>query len=147
MNLPMQVLLAFIGTIGFSIIFNVGKRELVLCGAAGAAGWLVYQLVIMAWPGSFTSATFFGAMAVTCISRLVANLRRMPATVYMIPGIIPLVPGIGIYYTMFFVVMGDNSEALLWGIHTLRIAGVIAVGLLIVLTLPRRLFMFSKHKI
>jgi len=143
-HLLLQTILAFVGTIGFSIIFNVSRKELLLCGVAGASGWLVYQLITFASPGAIVAATFFAASAVTCISRFVSTLRRMPATVYMIPGIIPLVPGIGIYYTMFFAVMGDYTEALLWGVHTLRIAGVIAVGLLVVLTLPRKMFMLGR---
>ena len=129
MTILPQIALSFIGTIGFSIIFNVPRKELLLCGLAGASGWLIYQLITMFFPDAVVAATFFGAAVVTCFSRLVSTWRRMPTTVYMIPGIIPLVPGIGIYYTMFYAVMGDYTEALLWGIHTLRIAGVIPYGL------------------
>ena len=140
MNILMQIPLSFIGTIGFSIIFNVPKKQLLFCGLAGSSGWLVYQLMLMAFPEADVIATFLGAIVVTFLSRIISTLRRMPTTVYMIPGIIPLVPGIGIYYTMFNVVMGDYEGALLWGIHTLRAAGVISLGLLVVLTLPRKWF-------
>ena len=145
MDLILQVLLAFVGTIGFSIIFNVNRKELLLCGLAGACGWLIYQLVILISVDAAVAATFFAAAAVTCFGRFVSTLRHMPSTVYMIPGIIPLVPGIGIYYTMFYAVMGDYTQAMLWGIHTLRIAGVIAVGLLVVLTLPRKCFLLGRN--
>ena len=146
LQLLLQTFLAFVGTIGFSIIFNVNRKELLFCGTAGAAGWLIYQIIIVPYPAAAVAATFLAASVVTIISRFVSNRRHMPATVYMIPGIIPLVPGIGIYYTMFFAVMGDNSEALLWGLHTLRISGVIAVGLLTVLTLPRKWFILGRDR-
>jgi len=139
-NLLLQVVLSFVGTIGFSIIFNVPRKELLLCGAAGASGWLVYQIIINAAPGAAVAATLFASMTTTYISRILSFVRKMPSTVYMIPAVIPLVPGAGIYYTMFHAVMGDNSESLLWGIETLRTAGLISVGLLIILSLPRQLF-------
>lgn len=146
MNLTtlLQIFLAFVGTVGFSIIFNVPKKELLLCGLAGAGGWLIYTVTILFLSDAVVVATFFAASVVTCISRFVSTWRKMPATVYMMPGIIPLVPGIGIYYTMFHAVMGENTEALMWGFQTLRIAGVIALGLLVVLTLPRKLFLIGK---
>jgi len=144
MTIVIQVALSFVGTIAFSVLFNVPRKELLLCGLTGAVCWLTYQLVLLAFPEALTAATFFAASAVTCISRFISALRRMPATIYIIPGIIPLVPGIGIYYTMFSAIMGDYTDALLWGFHTLRIAGIIALGLLVVLTLPRKLFTIRK---
>ena len=140
----LQIILAFVGTMGFSIIFNVPRKELLLCGIAGAAGWTVYRLIFDISPGLVVPAILFGAVTVTCISRVLSFTRKMPVTVYMIPGIIPLVPGAGIYYTMFYAVMGENTQALMLGIETLRNAGVIAVGLLITLSLPPKLFAIKK---
>jgi len=136
-NILQQLILSFVGTIGFSIIFNVPQKELVFCGIGGAIGWMLYVLV----SGNMDDpllGVFLGAMAVTCVARILSVRRKMPVTIYMIPGIIPLVPGAGIYFTMFHIVIGENNQALLRGIQTLSTAGVIAVGLLIVLSLPRR---------
>ena len=146
MTMLLQIILAFIGTMGFSIIFNVPRKELLLCGIAGAVGWAVYRLIFDASPDFVVAAILFGAVAVTCISRVLSFTRKMPVTIYMIPGIIPLVPGAGIYYTMFHAVMGENTQALMLGIETLRNAGVIAVGLLIILSLPSKMFSFLKKK-
>jgi len=146
MALLLQISLAFIGTMGFSIIFNVPRKELFLCGIAGAAGWAVYRIIFDTSPDLVVPAIFFGAITVTCISRVTSFARKMPVTLYMIPGIIPLVPGAGIYYTMFHAVMGENTQAMLLGIETLRNAGVIAVGLLITLSLPPKLFTFIKRR-
>ena len=142
----LQVILSFVGTMGFSIIFNVPRKELLLCGFAGAAGWAVYWIIFNLSPDLVVAAILFGAVTVTCISRVLSFTRKMPVTVYMIPGIIPLVPGAGIYYTMFHAVMGENTQAMIRGIETLRNAGVIAVGLLITLSLPSKLFIIRKKK-
>ena len=143
-NMLLHGLMSFIGTMGFSIIFNVPRRELLVCGLAGAAAWLVYQVTLQISPDAVVVATLLGAMTVTYISRIASYIRHMPVTIYMIPGVIPLVPGAGIYYTMFNAVMGYNDQALLLGFETLRTAGVIAVGLLIVLSLPRKMFTFYR---
>ena len=142
-DLFVQIVLSFVGTIGFSIIFNVPIKELIYCGVAGAFGWLVYQISITFFADAAVAAIFLSAASVTIIARFISYRRKMPVLVYMIPGVIPMVPGAGIYYTMFYAVMGDYSEALLQGAHTLRTAGLIAVGLLVVLTLPRKLFMIK----
>ena len=129
--------LAFFATIGFSVIFNVPRKEIFYCGIAGASGWFLFQLI---YSYGTVEAVFAATLIISYISRFLSFKRKMPATLYMIPGIIPLVPGTGIYYTMYFIVIGDNPQALMRGIETLMIAGVIAIGLLIVLSLPRWLF-------
>jgi len=145
--LVIHFLLAFVATIGFSLIFNVPKKELVFCGIAGACGWLAYQIVLTVSSSSVVTAVFAAALVIAYISRVFCIWRKMPVTLYMIPGVIPLVPGAGIYYTMYYIIMGDNNIALLRGIETLMISGVIAIGLLIILSLPRRLFDFKQMMI
>ena len=52
----------------------------------------------------------------------------------------PLVPGAGIYYTVYAFITGDNAGALFKGVETLKIAGAIALGIVLVLALPRGVF-------
>ena len=141
-----EILLAAAGTAGFAILFNAPKRQLAYIALTGSSGWAVLQLILMAMPESYITATLLGAMVVTFISRTLSAIHKMPATVYLVPGIIPLVPGVGIYNTMFYVVMGDNATAVHWGLRTAGIAGTIAVGLLIVLSLPVWLTSFGRIK-
>lgn len=140
-----QIILSFFGTIGFSIIFNVPPKELLYCAIVGALGWLIFQLIITNNEQAYIMATLFSAMIVTFFSRFLSSLRKMPATVYIIPGIIPLVPGAGIYYTMFYIVSGDNNTALLTGIESVAIAGSITIGLLIILSLPQKMFRIKRR--
>jgi len=132
-------LLSFVATIGFSLIFNVPKKELVFCGVVGACGWIMYQMILGTVAGEMT-AVFAAALVIAYASRILSFRRKMPTNLYMIPGIIPLVPGVGIYYTMLYIISGDNTIALLRGIETLMTAGVIAIGLLVILSLPRGFF-------
>lgn len=136
-----QALMAFIATVSFSIIFNVPRKELVYCGLTGAVGWLFYETGTTGFP---PVQTLIAAIAVTWLSRVLSFQRKMPIIVYLIPGIIPLVPGAGIYYTMFEILNGQNLAAISKGLETLKTAGSIAVGAIIVLSLPGRAFNISK---
>lgn len=64
----------------------------------------------------------------------------VPATVFLISGIFALVPGAGIYYTAYYFIMGDNAMAVAKGVETFKIAVALAVGIVLVLALPGRLF-------
>lgn len=79
-------------------------------------------------------------LIVTFISRYLSVLRKMPITVFLIAGIFPLVPGAGIYATMYGVITDDVLAATQKGIETLKIAGVIGIGIAMVLSLPPYLF-------
>ena len=138
-----QIILCTIAVIGFAIIFNVPRRELIFCGLAGAAGWTAFTLIITFTAGTAIISTFVAAMTVTIFARILSTLRKMPSTLYIIPGIIPLVPGSLLYATMFYVVNGYHGQAMVQGVEALAIAGVIALGLLVIFSLPRKLFYFK----
>ena len=44
MGILINILCAFMGTIGYAILFNVPKRFYLCCGMTGAAGWLMYLI-------------------------------------------------------------------------------------------------------
>lgn len=136
-----QTAVAFGATIAFSTLFNIPRRELLFCGATGAAGWFVCRLIAMLIPGSIVMGTFFGALALTVISRVLSFARKTPVLVYLIGGILPLVPGAGLYYTIYnLIITGDTAKAFDKGLETAKLTGVIAIGIMCVLSLPRKMF-------
>lgn len=141
LNWTIQTAVAFIATIAFGIIFHSPKSEYVFVGVTGAVGWLLY-LVSGGLGAGVVMASFVGAVALTLLSRIFAVVRKMPVTEYLICGIFPLVPGAGIYYTGYYIFMGDNSQALSKGLETIKIAIAIAIGIGLALSLPRFLFSF-----
>ena len=137
--LILQVILAFTATLFFAIIFNAPKGELIFCGLTGAVGWLLY-LIVSGMTDSSVFATFVAAVAVTISSRYLSHFRYAPSTLYLIPGIIPLVPGAGVYYTMFELLNGEMYASYVKGIETLKLAGAIALGIIVILALPYSIF-------
>ncbi len=135
----LQVLMAFLGTLSFSVLFNVPKKELLFCGLAGCICWGFF-LVSRELTNSAVIASFISTLVITFVSRYLANIRKMPITIFLVGGIIPLVPGYGIYYTMLNMITNNLPQATAKGIETFKIAGVISIGIVIILSLPKQFF-------
>lgn len=138
-----EMFVAFAATLAFAVIFNVSKSELIFCGIAGFVAEGVY-LIAMKISGETALAIFISAICVTVLSRILANVRRMPVTVYLISGIISLVPGAGMYNTVYNIISSDYMKALYTGIDTIKVAVAIAVGIVLVFALPNKMFFKRK---
>ncbi|MBU3804716.1 MAG: threonine/serine exporter family protein [Candidatus Cellulosilyticum pullistercoris] len=131
----LSILSAFISTIGFSIVFHVQKKHLLICGMVGAISWTIY-LLLNDQGNSSVFASFLATLVVTTLSYLLAKKRKTPITVFLIAGIIPLVPGLGLYRMMSALLDENYSLALDYATLTFEIAGVIAGAIVIVSLLP-----------
>ena len=101
----------------------------------GAVGWFVY---LLAAPfGNDIFQNFAGTVVLSIYAELMARLRRKPATGYLLVALFPLVPGGGIYYTMEYCIAGNTDLFLETGLHTLGVAGVLALGVLLVSSVVR----------
>lgn len=125
-----QLVLSFISTIGFSILFSSPKKTLVYNGLTGAIGWTIYFIAANIFNSNVT-ATFLGALTVGLLGELLARVCKKPATIFITSGIIPLVPGAGMYYTMFAIIENDFTMAANKGAETFFLATAIAVGVII----------------
>lgn len=124
-----QLVAAFVGTVGFSALFGAPRRYYLYCGLAGMAGWAVYLLV--AAGHSVVGAAFFAALAVAAISHIMAKICRCPVTVFLICGIIPLVPGGGIFWTAYYIVTEQLRMAAATGFVALKVTIAIAGGIIL----------------
>ena len=122
-----QLLTAFTGSMGFAILFQIGRKSLLPASAGGALAWLVYLLVMHAGRG-YMAASFFGAVFCGLWSELWARRRRQPATVFLISAVIPLIPGNALYQTMNSLVTGQMHEAWRWGTATVLTMVFVAMG-------------------
>lgn len=138
-----EMFTAFAATLAFAVIFNVSKHELLFCGVAGFTAEGIYHLIGLFF-GQNAMAVLIAALAVTILSRCLANIRKVPVTVYLVSGIIPLVPGAGMYSTVYNIISSDYSTAFNVCIDTVKIAAAIAIGIILVFSLPNRLFLKLK---
>lgn len=140
-----QCVAAFVGCIGFSFIFNIHGPGMLLCALGGAISWAVYCLSTHLGCSN-TMCYFLSALIAATYAEAMARIRKYPAISYLVISIFPLIPGSGIYYTTNCLVMGDMSGFTSMGKQTIAIAGVIAVGILMISTLVRLLNEWKKHK-
>ena len=141
-SLPVQLLACAIGCLGFSVIFNIHGPGMLLCILGGVLSLATYCIVLQV-TGNDLTAYFSAAIVASAYSEIMARIRKYPAISYLVVSIFPLIPGASVYYTMNHAVRGDMASFATVGTHTIAIAGVIAVGILMVSTVFR---MWFSHK-
>ena len=140
----LEAIAAFIGSLGFAIIFNVQLPGGLLCAAGGMISWVVYRSIQHI--GGDITAYFTAAMASALYAEIMARIRKYPAISYLVASLITLIPGAGVYYTMNYIVQGDIQMAANQGTYTVAIAGALAVGVLLISTVFRLISIHKKTK-
>ena len=123
---------AFLACAGFCVLYNIHAAGIFFCSLGGALGWLVYLLTADATGGNDMVQSLLASLAISTYAEVMARVRKYPTTSYVIIGILPLVPGAGIYYTMEYAVAGETELFLSSFLHTLGLAGSMALGILLV---------------
>jgi len=134
--LIIRSLAAGLGTIAFALMFRVRKRHFVDCGVMGTITWLAYMICIKIWNNE-AIAVFVSGFAAVLASRVLAVLRRCPATVFLMTSLIPLLPGISLYRTIYYLLMGNAQISMHFGKLCFLTAFTIAVSIAVVQQIPR----------
>lgn len=125
-------LYAFVACLGFCFLFNIQGLGMVICSLGGALGWLAYLLAGPLCQFNDITQALVASLVIAAYSEIMARVRKCPVTPYVLIAILPLVPGAGIYYTMEYAVSGDTTQFLTSFMHTLGLAGSMALGILLV---------------
>ena len=134
-----EAIVAMFATISFAILFNAPRKEVICCGLTGSLAWTVYYGMTQDGINSVL-ASLVSAFTLTILARALAVIRKSPVTMYLLPGIFPLVPGAGIYYTAYYLFIGNNEMSGFKGLETLEIAGAIVFGIIFGFGIPQRWF-------
>ena len=130
-NIAIHCIAAFVACVGFAIFFNIHGPDIVLCGLGGVLAWITY-LILCQLGFNDLLGYFCGAIVASGYSEIMARVRKRPAISYLVIGIFPLIPGAGAYYTMNHAVRGNTELFASQGMHTIAIAGIMALGILLV---------------
>ena len=126
-----QIVTAFIGCIGFAMLFNMKKRQVIYSGIGGAAAWAIYLLLTEFFGGLFLP-TLVASVFVGVYSEVMAKINKAPATIFFTSVAIALIPGASLYYAMDSV-MDRNIEAAAYNANNaLTIALAISMGIVLV---------------
>lgn len=124
-----QLISGMLGSLGFSLVFNIGKKHLIPAALGGLLSWGVY-LFCMCVPGiGVLMATVIASACSQVYSEILARLYKTPTTVFVIPAVVPLIPGGSLYNTMYAAVMKDWVQFRSFGIQTVWGTLGISIGL------------------
>lgn len=137
-----QLIMALLGALGFSLLFRLHKKHLLLASLGGMLTWGVFLLVQHFLQSSFFANLLASVFAVS-LAEALAHWRKCPATLFVIPSIIPLVPGSTLYYAMSYAVQNNSDMARAYGHQLLIVALAIAAGISFV-TICRKLHVVNK---
>lgn len=127
---------ALIATLGFGIIFNIRKKNLLFASIGGGLSWFFYLLALSFYKSTLFSL-FIGAAVGAFYSEIMARTLKTPVTTFIVCAIIPLVPGSGMYYSMYESIKGNADKSLSLAIDTLSYAGAIAIGILLISSITK----------
>ena len=139
-----QVLMAMIGVIGFSIMFNIHGYKVFIIAACGTVCWIVY-IVLFRVSNDKVISYFFTTIIMAALSEVLARIIKTPVILLFVPIIVPLIPGSDLYYMMFHFILGDAADGRAFGYLLAKEAGAIGFGIIIVTTVTQTLFVIFKN--
>lgn len=126
-----NLLLVFIGLIGFGLIFNIKKERIIYTAVGGVLTSFIY-IVSCFFISNIFLCNIIASIFATLFSEISARLYKAPATVFLILSIIPLAPGGSLYYTIINIISGNtdkfNENGKITAMTTLGIAAGIIIA-------------------
>lgn len=141
----LELLGALIGCLGFTIYFNIHFPGGIFCVIGGVLTWGAY-CIAHAFGASPILSNFIAAIFASVYAEIMARIRKYPAISYLVVSCFPLLPGAGVFYTTYYVLMGDAARFASQGKQTIAIAGVLAIGIIISSTIFRFISLWKQRK-
>lgn len=141
-----QLILAFIGTMGFSVFFRIRRRKILEAAIGGALGWAVYLLVYRASRNLLLSNAV-AAIVIEFYAESAARIWKAPANIYLIPAVIPLLPGASFYRCMSGLIATNEAQFIDAGKDFFLSVSGIELGFLIAFIIFTRSAQFVKDGI
>ena len=131
MNDIIMIVSGMIGTVGFGLFMNLKKTRLLYVALGSGLTCLFYI-----WMSHMSKNDFIIALVPTLITaiycEILARVQKAPVTVFLIASLIPLIPGGSLYYTMHYILAGNQPMISYFGMQTIRTALALAVGIVAV---------------
>ena len=103
------VVLSFIASAGFGIVFNIQLRDLLYAAIGGTIVRIVYIALQTVIPDYRFIFTIVAAFCAALYSEILALVKKEPSVLYRYPSVIPLIPGDLFFYVAAGIVWGNTS--------------------------------------
>ena len=138
--------MAFLGSLGFAMLFNLRSKLLFSGAFGGVISWSVYLIVFHLFHGGIFTSSLIASGVGALYAELLARTLKCPSTVFYIPSVVPLISGSSLFYTMSEAVHGNWDGVQHYGLETLYFTLGIACGIFLVSGVLHILFRGIKYK-
>ncbi len=128
----LQIGMSFLGSLGFSLLYHIRGKKLLLAALGGGISWAIYLALAPVLPGE-PIRYFLCACFVAFYAEILARLLKTPATTFLIPSMIPHIPGGSLYTTMRYALEKQWQLCLSQAFNTFKLALALALGFVAVL--------------
>lgn len=140
----LQCVFSVLACYGFVIIFNIHGFGNLLCALGGGITWAAYCITV-SLGGHELLGYFIATVVAAVFAEIMARVRKYPAISYLISSLLPLIPGAAIYYAAQDAFQGNPTGFVSHSTRALAIAGVMSVGILLVVSLTKALTIRKLH--
>ena len=146
MELLKQGISAVIGTLGFSLLFGLKNKKLLVATLGGLLVWGVYALSCFLIPNNVFLCNFIPALVGTLYAQVMARIVKAPASMFIFTSLVVLVPGGMLYYSMRSIVLGDMADGATRILGTLEVSIALAFGIVIVTAMIKVIYYIERHR-
>lgn len=126
-----QSILAFLGSVGFSFLFNVRGFKILTSAAGAALSYNVYFIFVHIYNDQVIGM-FVATIIAAVLSEILARIMKTPVIILLVPMLIPLIPGSDLYYATYNLVQDNGIEFAKNLSLVIKEAGAIAFGIILV---------------
>ena len=109
------VVLSFIASAGFGVVFNIQWKDLIYAAIGGTIVRIVYLGLQAALPDYRFIFTIVAAFCAALYSEILALVKKEPSVLYRYPSIVPLIPGDLFFYVAAGIIWGNTELIATYG--------------------------------
>lgn len=130
----LAVLMALIGSLCFSVIFNIRGWRIFMNALGGAFSYIIY-LLVFGWTENLFASFFLATLLIGLLCEVLARKTRTPTILMLVPMLVPLIPGGDLYQTMFHLIQGEAELYQMYGEKLIIEVAAINFAILVAITI------------
>lgn len=127
LNPSVMVILSFIASVSFAVVFRIPPKDLWLAGLGGVLARIAL-LTLTPLMSSRLAYMTASALVAALYAEFLAVKRRQPSTYFIYPSLIPLIPGDLFFFALTGLYIGDISTFISQGINCLLSLAGLTIG-------------------
>lgn len=133
MDILKTVITAFLGSLGFALLYGLKRKHLIFASLGGLISWGMYLLFYFVFNQKGIFLPCFIATIITAVYViLVAICVKAPTHMFLLPALIPLIPGSTLYYTFLNFYRKEWNVMFQYAGETFAFVFAIAAGMSVV---------------